>query len=132
MASMRHQFGHWRARPALALTLVGLVLGAATFGFTAAGLWYQFCLDQGDPDAAAAFSNLAPSPAVILLATLGLIVTVGIQAETLVERAHADDSPRPPAASRPRRLPDGEKTPLSAEAAPAVYACMDEGHLGPG
>ena len=124
MARIRHRFGPQRQRPSGALTLVGVVLGAATFGFTAAGVWYQFCLAQGEPETAAAFADLAPSPAVILLASLGLIVMVGIQAETLVERAHADESPRPPAASRPRGLRDGKKTPLFEKAPAAVSAFM--------
>jgi len=98
MARIRHRFGQRHEHPSIALTLVGVVLGAATFGFAAAGLWYQFCLDQGERAAAAAFSDLAPPPTVILLASLGLIVTVGIQVEILRERSRADQNARQPRA----------------------------------
>jgi hypothetical protein len=127
MARIGHRYGQRGPRPPVALTLLGVVLGAATFGFIVAGLWYQFCLDQGDPEAAAAFADLAPPPAVILLAGLGLIVTVGTQARILKERAHADLNPRLPAASRPRGQPDGEKAPLLEKASPGIAACVNEG-----
>jgi len=96
MARIRQISAQRRERPSTALTLCGVVLGAATFGFMAAGVWYQFCLAQGEPEAAAAFADLAPPPAAILLASLGLVTTVGAQLETLRERARADQSSRQP------------------------------------
>ncbi len=117
MTSIRQQVGQRERHPSVALTLVGVVLGAATFGFTAAGVWYQFCLDQGDPEAAAAFADLAPPPAVILLATLGLIATVGGQAETLLKRGRADQSPR-----EPRTTSRGEPSVPSPVASPVCVS----------
>jgi len=76
MVRADHTFGQHRRQPSVALTLAGVMLGAATFGFVAAGLWYQFCLDQGGREAAAAFADLAPPRGLILLAIFGLIVTV--------------------------------------------------------
>jgi hypothetical protein len=99
MASIRKRFDQRREHPSITLTLCGVVLGAAAFGFAAAGVWYQFCLDHGEPEAAAAFADLAPPPAVILLASLGLIVTVGIQLEILLKRARTDQSPQQPQAA---------------------------------
>ncbi len=54
-----------------------VVLGAATFGFVAAGFWYQYCLSQGQSEAAAAFAAIAPPPASTLPASLALAVAVG-------------------------------------------------------
>jgi hypothetical protein len=100
MASTQHKSRQPRERPSGVLTLVGVILGAATFGFTAAGVWYQFCLAQGEPETAAAFADLAPPAAVILLASLGLIMTVGLHSEVLHERSRADQNGRQPQASR--------------------------------
>jgi hypothetical protein len=112
MARTEDTFGQRRRQPSAALTLVGMVLGAATLGFTTAGLWYQFCLDQGDYEAAATFADLAPPPEIVLLAGLGLIVTVGLQLDSLLRRAHAGDGPPRAQSSRngefsvfPRRVP---------------------------
>jgi hypothetical protein len=103
MAETQPSSGQRRERPSTALTLCGVVLGAAMFGFTAAGLWYQFCLDQGAPDAASAFANLAPPPALILLASLGLFTTVSVQLQTLGERSHVDED-----SEQSRALPESE------------------------
>jgi hypothetical protein len=82
------------------------MLGAATFGFIAAGAWYLFCMDHGEPEAAAEFADLAPPPPAILLASLGLIVVVGLQLETLVKRARTVQSPRQPQAVSDDQLSD--------------------------
>jgi hypothetical protein len=110
MASAEHRLGKRREHRSVALPLVGVVLGAATFGFAAAGAWYQFCLDQGEPDVAAAFADVAPPPAVVLLAILALIVAVGVEAETLLTRTRADQSPRQPQAM--------------SDATPSVHPCV--------
>ncbi len=92
-----------RERPSVAFVLFSVMLGAAMFGFTAAGAWYLFCMDHGEPEAAAAFADLAPPPAVILLASLGLVITVGVQLQMLRERAHADEG-----SGQSQAIPDSE------------------------
>lgn len=117
MASIRSEVGQWGRRPSLALTLVGVVLGAVAFGFTAAGVWYQFCLDQGDPEAAAAFADLAPPPMVILLTSFGLLIVVAVQLETLCDRARADQSPR-----LPHAISDGQLSVAPSAGVPDLVA----------
>ena len=121
MARAEDTFGQRRRQPTAALTLVGVVLGAATFGFTAAGLWYQFCMDQGQPEAAAAFADLAPGPEIILFAGLGLIVTVGSQLDSLARRAPAGESSPQPGISL------NEELGLSRRGVPPVGVSVLEG-----
>ncbi len=114
MATILPLLGQRGQRPSVVLTLVGVVLGAATLGFTAAGLWFQFCLDQGDSEAAAAFADLAAPPAVILLASLGLVITVGVQVQMLRERARVDKE-----SGQSQAIPDSEPD-VRARVAPPV------------
>ena len=114
MARIRQSSSRQRERPSTALTLVGAVLGAATFGFVAAGVWYQYCLAQGGSEAAAAFADLAPPFAVILLAGLGLVVTIGIQVQILREAACVNEE------SPQSQATPGTETDVRSRAAPLI------------
>ena len=130
MARTKQEPDQQRAHPSIALTLCGVVLGAAVFGFAAAGIWYQYCLAQGEHEAAAAFADLAPPRAVILLAGLGLVVTVGTQLQMLRERPRADEAPGPTKAtaytglavrSREASLVGASDEPVRGSLAPAQF-----------
>ena len=98
MINLWSQCASWQRQHAMTLTLLSVVLAAATFGFAAAGLWYQFCLEQGEPELAAAFADLAPPQAAILLAGVGLMLTVAAQLADLsakVRQVHTNGATEP-------------------------------------